>query len=554
MGHEFSALLAIGGSAVSRLEREKVPRPHAIERRVKESMLFPRTAAGVAAVAALAGALLMWAGPTVPGTGVPAFASKSASAAPPTRQKPTIGINLFGLENYNRQQVFTNLIAQSEWFSSDGAGWTVMKPHQLDGNGWVRFLKHGQNAPRPLMLPPAPAATVSVRCTYQGTGQLETGGIARHRDSGAGFFAFDLPMTGSPDEGAWINLVRTDPQDPVRNIDCRDVRRPRDERFHPEFVAFLKDFRILRFLDWSAVNHNRPVAWATRSLPKSASQVGPAGASIEDMVDLANLAGADPWFLVPYSADADYIRRFAELVHSRIDPRRTVYVELGNEIWNDMFDAAQQAQREGLALQLGRGDPTRAGMIRYSDKLTAAMRIWTATFADRPGKLVRVAASQNANPELASIILGHADTARWVDALATAPYLWIDLKEYGASDVDRIFAELPRVTEEAIQAAEQNQRIAARYGKAFLAYEGGQHLVTKDIILAQKVQRDPRMESVYRHYLDLWMRRIGSPMVLYASTAPIGEYGSWGLREYAGQPLVETPKLRAVRRVQEGHP
>lgn len=515
-------------------------------------MLLRRTAAGVAAVAALAGALLMWAVPTVPKAGGPAFSTMSASVAPQTLKKPTIGINLFGLENYNRQQVFTNLIVQSQWFSSEGSGWTVMNARQLDGNGWVRFLKRGQTAPRPLMLPPAPAATVSIRCTYQGIGQLEPGGIAKQRDSGAGFLAFDLPMTGSPDEGAWIDLVRTDPQDPVRNIDCRDVRRPREERFHPEFVEFLKGFGILRFLDWSAVNHNRPVAWATRSVPESASQVGPAGASIEDMVDLANLAKADPWFLVPYSADADYIRRFAELVHSRIDPRRTVYVELGNEIWNDMFDAAQQAQREGLALQLGRGDPTRAGMIRYSDKLNAAMRIWTETFANRPGKLVRVAASQNANPELASIILGHADTARWVDALATAPYLWIDLKGYRSKDVDRIFAELPRVTEETIKAAEQNRRIAARYRKAFLAYEGGQHLVTRDIELAQRVQRDPRMEGVYRQYLDLWTRRIGSPMVLYASTAPIGEYGSWGLREYAGQRLVETPKLKAVRRLQEG--
>lgn len=495
----------------------------------------------------------MWAGPIAPRAGTPTYANTSALVAPPTRQKPIIGINLFGLENFNRQQVFTNLIVQSEWFSSEGDGWTVMKANQLDKNGWVRYLKLGQKAPRPLMLPPAPAATVNVRCTYQGTGQLEPGGIARHRDSGAGFLAFDLPMTGAPDEGAWIDLVRTDPQNPVRNIDCRDVRRPRDERFHPEFVDFLKGFGILRFLDWSAVNHNRPVAWVTRSVPGSASQVGPAGASIEDMVDLANRVEADPWFLVPYTADADYIRRFAKLVHSRIDPRRTVYVELGNEIWNDMFDAAQQAQREGQALQLGRGDPQRAQMIRYSDKLIVAMQIWTTIFADRPGTLVRVAASQNANPELASIILGHADTARWVDALATAPYLWIDLKDYDARDVDRIFAELPRVTEETIKAAEQNRLIAARYGKAFIAYEGGQHLVTKDIELARKVQRDPRMEAVYRHYVGLWMRRIGSPMVLYASTAPIGEYGSWGLREHAGQSLAETPKLRAVRRWQERH-
>ena len=39
-------------------------------------------------------------------------------------------------------------------------------------------------------------------------------------------------------------------------------------------------------------------------------------------------------------------------------------------------------------------------------------------------------------------------------------------------------------------------------------------------------------------------------LTLYASTAPIADYGSWGLKEYAGQPLDQTPKLRAVKQFQ----
>jgi hypothetical protein len=42
------------------------------------------------------------------------------------------GINLFGLANFNRDQVYLNLINQSEWFTSRGDGWTLMPKEQLD--------------------------------------------------------------------------------------------------------------------------------------------------------------------------------------------------------------------------------------------------------------------------------------------------------------------------------------------------------------------------------------------------------------------------------------
>jgi len=472
-------------------------------------------------------------------------ASASEPASPP--KETTLGLNLFGLATFTRQQVFTNLITQSEWFVSRGQGWTPMPPERIDERGWVRFLQPGETAPRPLILPPAPFHSRNVRCVYQGKGKIDAGGIARLNSQGDQWITLILQPTGAADEGAWIELIATDPRDPVRAIDCREAGRPPTERFHPEFVAFLRGFKAVRFLDWQRTNDNADAVWSMRSLPSNASQAGVGGASIEDMVDLANQAGVDPWFLMPYQADAAYIRRFAKLVHDRLAPERTVYVELGNEIWNDMFDASQQAQREGLALRLGDGDPTRAQMFRYAQKVREAMRIWSEVFADNPDRLVRIAAAQNANPDLAEMILGYEDTATWVDALATAPYIWVEMDGYHAKDVDRIFARVPKAIDDTIGQALQNQRIANRYNKRFIAYEGGQHLVTPDLALANAVQRDPRMNDAYRRYLDAWQKRVGGVMMLYASTAPIGEYGSWGLREYAGQPLEQAPKLKAVR-------
>jgi hypothetical protein len=100
--------------------------------------------------------------------------------------------------------------------------------------------------------------------------------------------------------------------------------------------------------------------------------------------------------------------------------------------------------------------------------------------------------------------------------------------------------------------AEDNRAIAKAHGLRYIAYEGGQHLVTTDLVLARAVQRDPRMGEVYARYLEGWRRRFGDTLVLYATSAPIAGYGSWGLQEYAGQPASETPKLTALRQFQAG--
>lgn len=483
-----------------------------------------------------------------------ADSAEEAKPPPPLASdaRTELGINLFGLANFNRDQVYLNLITQSEWFSSHGDGWTLMPKEQLDRNGWVRELKPGQTAPRPLIMPPAPFRTVQVRCEYKGHGEIAAGGVARVQSQGEGWLTLDLSPTGAADEGGWIELVRTDAANPVRDVDCRDVAFPRGERFHPAFLKFVQDFKVVRFLDWQRTNDNAEVDWADRATPEHSSQVTPSGAAIEDMIAVANRTGADPWFLMPYKADEQYIREFALLVHDKLDPERTVYVELGNEVWNDMFDAAQQAQREGMMMKLGGGDAKRAQMIRYAQKVRAAMKVWTEVYADRPDHLVRVAASQHAYPDLANIILEDADTVRWVDALATAPYIWFDLKGFGTGDLDKIFAAMPGAIDHTMKFADENRAIAAKHAKRFIAYEGGQHLVTSDIALARAVQRDPRMAGVYERYLAEWDKRVRSTLTLYASTAPIADYGSWGLTEYAGQPLDQTPKLRAVKKFQTG--
>lgn len=460
--------------------------------------------------------------------------------------RTTIGINLSNLATYTHQQVFNNLVAQSEWFHASGGPWSIMPADRLDAHGWVRYLKAGEVAPRPLVLPPPPIGRVLVRCTFSGNGELSAGGIAHLLAQRRGLAEIELVSENKPDEGAWVQLDRTDPADPLRDLVCRDSSSPAAETFAPEFISFMKTFSAVRFLDWQSANSNRGGKWQGRTLPGDSTQLAEDGAAIEHMIELANLAGVDPWFLMPYNADAEYITKFSQLVHQKLAPSRTVYVELGNEVWNDMFEAAKQARSEGMALGLA-ADPMVAQMRRYAQKSRATMEIWTATFADRPHQLVRVVSTLNVYPQTAEMVLGYEDMARWVDALATAPYIHLDLDGRRAADTDWVFGRMDGAIAETIDFAAQNKAIAAAHGKRYIAYEGGQHLVTRDIDLARRIQRDARMAKVYEAYLTAWKTRIGDRMMLYASTGPIGEAGSWGLREYAGQDLAETPKLRAVR-------
>lgn len=480
-------------------------------------------------------------------------AADKVATRPATRPATRLGINLFGAQWHNRQQVFANMIAQSEWMQSRGENWTPLPEAQLDPLGWVRHLEPGQIAPRLLVLPDAPYRKVAVRCTYRGSGELGARGVAEVSGRGRQELTLTVTPTGAEDEMGWIELLRTDPRDPLRDIDCRKVGTPAAARFDPDFVKSLSGFAVVRFMDWQRTNDNARIGWGRRALPQSSSQVAPAGVSVEDMVDLANAAHADPWFTMPYHADSAYLRGFARLVHDRLDPDLRVHVELGNEVWNSMFESAQDAEREGVARSLGGGDRQRAAMERYAERMIDTMRVWTQVYADRPRSLVRVCATQNANPELARMVLGFRDAARWVDALATAPYAGFDLQGYGANDVDRVFAAMSGAASTAFAMAEENRAVAAGHGKRFITYEAGQHLVTQDLALARKMQRDPRMGTFYARYLDQWRSRFGDTMMLYASNAPISQWGAWGLTEYGGQPASDAPKLRAVRAFMEAN-
>jgi hypothetical protein len=175
------------------------------------------------------------------------------------------------------------------------------------------------------------------------------------------------------------------------------------------------------------------------------------------------------------------------------------------------------------------------------------MQIWERVFADNPKRLVRVVATQHVVPAAAEIVLGYPGLSEHVDALATAPYFGLDMQADGVThDLGEIFRRLNLAADTSIIQARANRAVALKYGKRYLAYEAGQHVVLPaDVPLLQQIERDPRMYETYRRYIAAWRTQVGDALTLYATTGGIGPGGAWGMAEHSGQSPNDAPKLRA---------
>ena len=340
-----------------------------------------------------------------------------------------LGVNVASLDYWSGERSFSNLLVGSGWVDKNNSWKDIVG--QVDANG-VITLQPGQEPARVLVPPAVTAGSVTIRCTWSGSGDVWIGGNAGSQVKGDHNWEFSWAAPAQQ-QRVWLSISRSVASDPVRDLDCREKDAARNELYAPEFVQSLKPFGVIRFLDWSGANGNAPsVTWATRTPTNVMAPRGPDGVALENVIALATQTNVDPWFNIPWNADEDYVRHMAQLVHDTLPANRRVYVELGNEVWNYGFSVTKQAETEGVAAGLA-DNPGESMLRRYAEKTTWAMKIWAQVFADRPNQLVRVAATQHANSWAAETVLGWKDTAANVDALATAPYFGHDLFDQQSS-------------------------------------------------------------------------------------------------------------------------
>ena len=143
---------------------------------------------------------------------------------------------------------------------------------------------------------------------------LQSGTSLGHR---ASFVLRWLPL---PNPQPATLTYRVEPDDYIRDIDCREITEPNTVILSPEFVSALSIFKTVRFMKWQvATEGNWPVRWKHETSRVTAI-MRKDGVPVELLVSAANEAGTDLWVTVPWNADDDYIIRFATYLRDHRGP------------------------------------------------------------------------------------------------------------------------------------------------------------------------------------------------------------------------------------------
>jgi hypothetical protein len=514
----------------------------------------------------------------------PAARSSSASASGGKPGRSPLGVNLAAVRDWSQEWTFVDAFhASRPWISGAGLSgtWDDGRAIATDPDGWVTSLAANQVARTLLfwdMNGTYPSGNYVV--LYDGQGTLAYQGAATVVSSAPGR---DVLRVNPPNGGIVLNITATNAANPLRNIRflmpggicdgdpyayaaneaaCTGTFQSFEANyativFHPKFLASIRNYRVLRFMDWGDTNGSTQVSWSERPKLTEARWSGGKGVPVEVMVDLANRVGASPWFTLPHRADNNYMTQYARLVAQTLRSDLKAYVEYSNEVWNGQFAQAGYAASQAAALGLS-SDAFTSQLYFYSKRAVDMFDIWSAEMGD-PARLVRVMASQAANSWVSEQVLDYQNAKAKTDALAVAPYFGGDLGTLTATaslTLDQLFSSLQGTyLPQAIGWINAQAAVARLRGIPLVAYEGGQHLTgvfglennTALNELFDAANRDARMGQLYQAYLDAWKNSGAQLFVHFTSCGGYSKWGRWGSLEYLEQPRSAAPKYDTLQ-------
>ena len=114
--------------------------------------------------------------------------------------------------------------------------------------------------------------------------------------------------------------------------------------------------------------------------------------------------------------------------------------------------------------------------------------------------------------------------------------------------------ELSHIRNCSLREMQANIAVAAKYGMATVAYEGGQHLVGLNgaenhgalTAVFKSANRHPRMKALYDEYLQNWKAAGGDLFVNYSDLSAYTKHGSWGALESMTQDPTTAPKYQSL--------
>ena len=512
--------------------------------------------------------------------------SNLASAAPNTRSP--LGVNSNEIMDDDASMPFIDVYKMSIPFE-EARPWLTKGKVEYDQHGWPKNLNGGQAGTRFLYKLPentVPAGNYTV--LYDGEGIMQYTDDAKlvKREPGKDI----ISISAGKDKEFRVKLIikNSNPKNYLRNIRvlmpggvCSNnpYKRVSDKRhcrgshylsfekhherliFNPAYLDYMKDFKVVRFMNMSGITRNPISKWADMPQLKDATWAGiqgVRGAPLEIMVALANRLNADPWFNLPHKADNNFVRQYAKYVKENLRPGLKAYVEYTNEAWNSIFTQAHYVKDMGERMNLDE-DRDKAGYKYFSLRSVQIFDMWEQTFGGTD-RLVRVMGSWTGWTRLSEMLLSYRNAYKKTDAIAIAPYFFPKLENAKkAKSVAQLFKmiydpkekySIPKV----LGYIHKNAQMAEKFGVDLIAYEGGQHLVdwksrkidqhpTKLMIAAN---RDWRMAKAYSDFFQGWKDNGGKLFVNFSAPRTYQWFGSWGTKEYITQPLDKAPKHRAL--------
>jgi len=174
--------------------------------------------------------------------------------------------------------------------------------------------------------------------------------------------------TGEDPDRVALVLTLTNRNDPPRNVRIFQNRYSRNiingERFNPDWLAEIKRFGVLRFMDWMVTNNSTIsefsqladedyFAWGQQfALSGKNGEFGPKGSMHPRLIcELANQTGCDIHVCIPAGASDAFVGTFAEYFKKNTDVEVTY--ELSNECWNPGFDQFRYCRDQGSKIWPG---------------------------------------------------------------------------------------------------------------------------------------------------------------------------------------------------------
>lgn len=526
-----------------------------------------------------------------------------------------VGINLAGIAYWSPAPPMIDVMKQSgPWITGSPTAWDTGEESMLKTDADDNVLA----------LPAATDTTVKWRwattalsasgalppgtyvMTYDGSGTLYYGGATRDpKLSMPGRDVIAITGTGN----VWLTIQATDPKNPIRNLHfwrpggacssdltvfaadataCPGTFVPYEKFpasasiWYQPWLADMKGFRALRFMDWNQTNTTPVKTWAQRTTMTSRRWTGASGVPIEAELDLANRLQADAWMNVPpYVIDTDFALQIGKLSAKMLTGVSRLDLEYSNETWNYGFVASKWMFEQSNA--------------HWAKQITLpGANQWTFARAWYGERLVQMCnAAKSANPStrcIANVQDGAAGSDilqvgmcaaavqydqdqpcyKAIDVFAVAPYFayylgnaayrptvakWVSDQDGGLT---ALFNEinfggivaggsLAQINDW----TKKNVAAAATLGVPLWAYEGGQSLTVPDKdpkvqALFVAANRDPRMGAAYDKMIADWGASGGQLFNYFSYSGLPAASGMWGMK--LDQTDAASPKWQSAAR------